>query len=256
MKGDTHMLSRKRALAIAGSLALVSSLAVGAFETSAGAVLAKHNAANDSVTCNDVVGTIKFATALHLGGTTPNTITLSIKSGDCTDTTAGVYNKTTNPNGVSLKSVVFSGKLHSSTNDCLGLQGLSTGTTGSVPGTWATNAGTPALVNTHSTLSVTQTWGGTFGDGGVTSPASDSDSWGGQYGFFAIGASGSGNALGSGQSNTTAPTITGSFTGGDSGHKTTFDGSTSQSEGDLGTECFSTTGITSITFGIGGTTLK
>jgi len=246
----------KRALAIASSLALVSSVAVAAFETSAGAALAKHDAANDVVTCGDTVGKIVFTTALHLGGTSPNTITLSVKSGDCTDTTSGIYNQTTNPTGVSLKSVADTGKLTSSNNDCLGLSGLSTSTSGNVIGAWATNTGTPALLNTHSTLAITQTWGGVFGDGGSTSPASDSDSWGGTYGFFSIGASGSGNALGSGQSNTTAPTVTGSFTGGDSGHKTIFNANTTQSEGELATLCFSATGIKTIAFGIGGFTLK
>lgn len=247
----------KRALAVASSLALVSSVAVAAFETSASAAgLPKHDASNDVVTCNDTVGKITFGTALHLGGTTPNTIKLAVKSADCTDTTAGVYNHTTNPTGVSLKSVADAGTLNSSNNDCLGLSGLSTSTSGNVVGTWATNPGTPALLNTKSTLAITQTWGGVFNDGGSTSPSSDSDSWGGTYGFFSIGALGSGNAIGSGQSNTTAPTVTGSFTGGDNGHKTTFDANTTQSEGELATLCFSVAGIKSITFGIGGFTLK
>jgi hypothetical protein len=246
----------KRALAIASSLALVSSVAVAAFETSAGAALAKHDASNDKVTCNDTVGKIAFATALHLGGTFANTITIAIKSGDCTDTTAGIYNKTTNPGGVSLKSVADSGKLFSSNNDCLGLSGLSTSTSGNVIGTWATNTGTPALLNTKSTLTISQTWGGTFNDGGQTSPASDSDSWGGTYGFFAFGSATSGNTIGAAQSNTTAPSVAGSFTGGDSGHKSFFNAATSQSTGELGALCFSTAGIKSIIFGIGGFTLQ
>jgi hypothetical protein len=247
----------KRAFAAASSLALVGGIAFGVMQTTANAVaLPKHDATNDAVTCNDTIGSIKFSTHLHLGGTTPNTITLAVKSADCTDTTAGIYNKTTNPTGVSIKSVSDSGHLTSSTNDCLGLSGLSTSTSGSIPGTWAMNPATPALTNTHSTLTVTQTWGGTFNDGGVTSPSSDSDSWGAEYGFFSIGAAGSGNAIGSGQSNTSAPTVVGSFTGGDSGHKTTFDAATAQSEGDLATQCFSATGIAGITFSIGGFTLK
>ncbi len=89
-----------------------------------------------------------------------------------------------------------------------------------------------------------------------TSPSSDSDSWGGQYGFFSIGAAGSGNTIGSSQLNTTAPSVSGSFTGGDSGHKTTFDANTNQSSGELATLCFSLTGIKAITFGIGGFTLQ
>jgi hypothetical protein len=246
----------KRALAIASSLALVSSVAVAAFETSAGAALAKHDASNDVVTCGDTVGKIVFGTALHLGGTFANTVKITVKSQDCTDTTAGIYNKTTNPTGVSLKSVADSGTLNSSNNDCLGLQGLSTSTSGNVIGSWATNPGTPALLNTKSTLTVTQTWGGTFNDGGQTSPASDSDSWGGTYGFFSIGGATSGNVIGATQLNTSNPTVTGSFTGGDSGHKTIFNASTTQSTGELGTLCFSVAGIKSITFGIGGFTLK
>jgi len=246
----------KRALAIASSLALVSSVAVAAFETSAGAALAKHDASNDKVTCNDTVGKIAFTTALHLGGTSANTVTIAIKSGDCTDTTAGIYNKTTNPTGVSLKSVADSGKLFSSNNDCLGLSGLSVSTSGNVIGTWATNTGTPALLNTKSTLTINQTWGGTFNDGGQTSPASDSDSWGGTYGFFAFGSATSGNTIGAAQSNTTAPSVAGSFTGGDSGHKSFFNAATSQSTGELGALCFSTAGIKSIVFGIGGFTLQ
>jgi len=246
----------KRALAIASSLALVSSVAVAAFETSAGAALAKHDASNDKVTCNDTVGKIAFTTALHLGGTFANTVTIAIKSGDCTDTTAGIYNKTTNPTGVSLKSVADSGKLFSSNNDCLGLSGLSVSTSGNVIGTWATNTGTPALLNTKSTLTINQTWGGTFNDGGQTSPASDSDSWGGTYGFFAFGSATSGNTIGAAQSNTTAPSVAGSFTGGDSGHKSFFNAATSQSTGELGALCFSTAGIKSIVFGIGGFTLQ
>jgi hypothetical protein len=246
----------KRAVAIAGSLALASSLGAAAFATSAAAATPKHDAANDTVTCNDVVGTIVFATALQLGGTTPNTDKVSIKSADCTDAPAGIYNATTNPTGVSLKAVVIGGTLASANNDCLGLQGLSTGTSGNLLGTWSTNRGTPALNNNKDTLTINQTWGGTFDDGGVTSPTSDTDSWGGQYGFLSIGASGSGNATGSGQSDTAAPTVVGPFSGNDSGHTSFFDASTSQSQADLAAACFSATGIKSITFGIGGFTLQ
>jgi len=237
-------------------LVLVSSVGFAAFSTSAGATVPKHDAANDKVTCNDVVGTITFATALHLGGTTPNTDKVSIKSADCTDTTASLYNATTNPTGVSLKGVVIGGTLASANNDCLSLQGLSTGTSGNLLATWSTNRATPALTSNQDTLTINQTWGGTFNDGGVTSAASDTDSWGGQYGFFSIGASGSGNATGSGQSDTAAPTVVGPFSGNDSGHTSFFDATTSQSQNDLAAACFSATGIKSVTFGIGGFTLQ
>ncbi len=80
---------------------------------------------------------------------------------------AGIYNPTTNPTGVSIKGVAETGKLTSATNDCLGRQGLGNNA-GSLVGAWSTNAGTPALVNTKSTLNITQSWGGTFGIGGFT----------------------------------------------------------------------------------------
>jgi len=247
----------KRVLAAASSLALVGSVAIGFSQSGAGAAaLPKHDAANDVATCNDILGGIKFSVPLHLGGTTPNNVSISVKSGDCTDVTAGLYDVSLNPGGVTLKAYSAKGVLASATNDCLGLQGLSTATSGTIAGKYTTVSGTPGLLNAASSLTVSQTWGGTFNDGGVTSPSSDSDSWGGQYGFFSIGAAGSGNALGSGQSNTSQPTVTGAFTGGDAGHKTTFNASTAASSGDLGTQCFSAAGIKGITFGIGGFTTK
>jgi hypothetical protein len=246
----------KRVLAAASSLALVGSVAIGFSESGAGAAaLPKHDAANDVATCNDIIGKIKFSVPLHLGGTTPNNITISAKSGDCIDVTAGLYDASLNPTGVTLKGYSGKGTLTSSTNDCIGLQGLGT-QSGSLPGKYTTVTGTPGLLDATSTLNIAQSWGGTFNDGGVTSPSSDSDSWGGQYGFFAIGAAGSGNALGSGQSNTAQPSVTGAFTGGDSGHKSIFNTSTAQSAGDLGTQCFSAAGIKGITFGIGGFTTQ
>lgn len=229
-----------------------------------------HDATNDSVTCNDLLGKIKFSVPLTLGGNTPNQITLTLKSDDCTDNTVGPYDPDTNPGGVSLKGVSSKGILNSTTNDCLGLQGLSTSTSGDVPMKWTTVAKGadpdgpgplpapvfPKLTNTASTIHITQTWGGTYNDGGSTSPAAASDSWGGQYGFFAFGTAASGLPHGSSQSFTSAPSVTGSFTGGNGGATSFFQGETTQTTGAIANECFSATGIKGITFGIGGFTLK
>jgi len=145
------------------ALVLVGSLAVAA-APGAGAAAVKINTQGDSVTCNDILGKIKFAVPLHLSGTAANQITVSIKSLDCTDNNLGVFDPDVNPGGLSLKSVSQKGILTSSNNDCLGLSGLSTSTSGQIIGSWATNAGTPGLdtISKKSTIGVTQTFGGTF----------------------------------------------------------------------------------------------
>jgi hypothetical protein len=261
---------RNKLFAVASTVAITAGFSVVAAVPAHAAGPPAVDAANHVVQCNDILGKIKFSTPLHLGGTSPGDITLIVKTDDCTDLTVGAYDPDTNTSGITLAGATAKGVLHSDTNDCLGLQGLSTTTSGSVPFKWKTvtkgadpdGAGPlrapvfPKLLDKTSTLSVTQTWGGTFNDGGDTSPASASDSWGGQYGFFAIGAAGSGLPVGSGQSFTSAPSVTGSFTGGDGGATTIFQGATTQSEGGLATACFSRTGIKGITFSIGGTTLQ
>jgi hypothetical protein len=224
---------------------------------SAGAALAKHDAANDAVDCNDLIGKIKFSVPLHLGGTTPNSITVTVKSDDCTDTTAGVYDPTTNPGGVSLKQASGKGILSAPNNDCLSLaNSLSTATSGNVNIAWSTNTGTPGLLNSKSTFTISQDWAGTFNDGGQGSPASASDSWGGQFGWFAIGTAVSGRSFGAIEQPTTAPSMTGAFTGGDGGAKSWFNGTTNQTAAALGNACLGTAGIKGITFGIGGFTFK
>lgn len=229
---------KTKLFAIAGTVALAGSLVVAGTQ-SAGAALAKVDVTNHSVTCNDIIGKIKFTTPLTLGGTTANQVTVSIKSGDCIDNTVGPYDAGTNPGGVTLKGYSGKGILNSSNNDCLGLSGFSTGTSGSIAGKFLTASGTPGLVNGANTIAVTQTYGGTFNDGGTTSPASDSDSWGAEYGLFEIGTS----------FGTTAPTVTGAYSDG-GGANLAFAGNTAQSQGDLATQCF-TTGIKGIQFGIG-----
>jgi hypothetical protein len=245
----------KKVLVVASSLALATSVTVGS-ATSAWAAAPKIDVSTRSVTCNDILGKIKFAVPLTLGGTTANQITLSIKSGDCVDNDQGAFDcedltyvesgTCLNPDGVTLKNYAAKGILNSTTNDCLGLQGLSTGTTGSVTGKFATMPGTSKLLNATNTLSVSQTYGGTINDGGLTTPASDDLSWGAQYGFFHIGPADAPMPA------TTAPTVTGAYAN-DGGTSFDFSGTTAQSSGDLATACF-TTGIKGIQFGIGGFT--
>ena len=126
-------------------------------------------------------------------------------------------------------------------------------TNGDVVG--ALTTGTPKITPTASTFTINQTWGGTYNDGGQTSPAAASDSWGGQYGFFAIGSATSGLPVGAAQSYTLAPGLSGAFTGGDGGATTFFQGNTNQTTGALGVACL-TTGLKGVTFGIGGFTLQ
>jgi hypothetical protein len=247
--------TRKKFLAIVSTVTLVAGISIVA-AAPAHAALPKHNAANDTLKCDDIIGKIKFGIPLVLGGTSANTVTLSIKSLSCASPSAGVYDAITNPTGISVKQMSAKGILNSTTNDCTGLQGLSTGTSGTVPMKYSMNSGTPALDNPKtSDLAVTQTWGGQFNDGGVTSPATASAPWVGNYGWFAIGTAASGRTLGSSELYTTAPSITGAFTGGDGGATTIFQGATVESSGTLFNACF-TTGIKGITFSIGSVTLQ
>jgi len=230
----------KKLVAAAGSLAVAGGLTAAAVG-SAGAPPPKIDVGTRSVTCNDTLGKIKFSVPLTLGGTTPNAISVGIKSGDCVDNTQGAYDASLNPTGVTLKNFASKGTLNATTNDCLGLQGLSTGTTGSITGKFATVPGTSKLLDAANTIAVGQTYGGTFNDGGTTSPASDSASWASQYGLFQIG---TGAFI-----PTSAPTVTGAYHN-DGGASFQFDGTTAESTGNLANQCF-TTGIKGITFGIG-----
>jgi hypothetical protein len=239
-------------VAIAATVALAAGLSVVASPADA-APLPLHDNSNETVQCNDVIGKIKFQVPLVLGGATPNNVTFTFKSYDCINLDAGVYDASVNPTGTSIKGMSGKGIVTSPTNDCLGLNGLSS-ISGSVPLKWTTNPQTPKLTQTSSTLSITSTWGGQFNDGGVTSPSTASNSWGANYAYFAIGGPASSRPLGSGESFTANPTVTGGFTGGNNGNGTTFMGTSAESSGTAAARCFST-GLKGIQFGIGGTTI-
>ena len=241
------MRLNKKLIATAGTLAVAGGLTAAAAGSAYAPPAPKIDASTHTVTCNDILGKIKFGIPLTLGGTTANTVTIAIKSGDCVDTSNGAWDTSLNPTGTTLKSYAAKGVLGSTTNDCQGLQGLSTGTSGSVFGKFATMPATGKLLDATNTLGVTQTYGGTFNDGGTSVGTGTSDvlSWGSQYGFFHIGP-----AVGATLA-TTAPTVSGAYSDGGDGTNFTFNGTTAQSSGSLAVACF-TTGIKGIQFGIGG----
>jgi hypothetical protein len=234
---------RTKVLALASTLALVGGL-VAISATSAGAAYPKVDVSNETVTCNDIIGKIKFSVPLFLGGTTPNQITITIKTGDCT-TSLGTFDASSNPGGVTIKSATTKGILSSSTNDCLDLSGLGDplGVVDDVNTSWATVAGTPGLLQNKSTVTFTNSFGGTFG-GATPTRSADDIAWGSEYGLFLIGTDAAHGSTGT-------PGVTGAFTGGTGGADTTFDGTTAQSTGDLANQCFGITGIKGVQFGIG-----
>jgi hypothetical protein len=203
---------------------------------------------NHRVTCDSLVGTIKFATALVPGGTSANAITIKATLDGCDDMDDVASDNT---NTVSIKASKLQGILSSTTNDCQGLVGLSTGTTGDTTIKWKTNPkqlGTglqypkitdsftqPTLGVGHaeSIISVTQTFGTTY-----------TGTWGASYGMFQIGTD-------AGHGSTSPPSVTGAFRGpGNTGAGTTFDGTTGESSAALALACFAK-GIKLIHFGIG-----
>lgn len=205
------------------------------------------NVSQHRVTCDSLVGTIKFGVPLVPGGTTANTITIKATLDGCDDLDDVA---TEAANTVSLKASKLSGILNSATNDCQGLTGLSTGTSGSTTISWKTNpkqlgtglqypkifdsvGGLGPPTKATSTLSVTQTFGTTY-----------TATWGASYGMFQIGADAA-------HGNTTPPAVAGAFRGpSNTGAGSTFDGTTGQSSTALALACFAK-GIKLINFGIG-----
>jgi hypothetical protein len=247
--------ARKKFLAIVSTVALAAGISMIAAPVAHAAPVPPTNNANDTVECNDIIGKIKFAVPLVLGGTTPNQVTISIKSTDCTSTGLGLYDIGTNPGGIAIKSMSAKGVLASANNDCLGLQGLSSGVSGDVTMKWSMKPQTPKVTNTSSTMTISESWGGEFNDGGVTSPATASGPWAHHNAWFAVGGTGSGRPLGSAESLTAAPAVTGGFTGGDGGATTLFMGASVESTGTLFNACLGT-GLKGMTFSVGYINLK
>jgi len=234
---------RTSLLAAASAIALVVGFAVPA-----GASTPPIDVTHDTITCNSIVGSLKFTPGLTLYSgptdTTPaGSIVVKSVLGGCSPGAAA----TIVLSGASGTATGF--PITSSHSSCNGLSGLSTSTSGDLITKWKTASGQPKITPTASTLHITQTYGGQFNDGGTTTPASDSDSWGGVYGIFMIGT----NAA---HGSTTAPTGTGAFQGNNNGHTTTIDATTGQSVDYIALQCLLGLPIKALNFGIGGATLQ
>jgi hypothetical protein len=233
---------RTSLLAAASAIALVVGLAAPAGAATTIDVTTK------TITCNSVVGTLKFTPGLTLytgpTDTTPaGSVAVKAALGGCSTNAAGV--SVLSGAGATGKTAPIT-SAHSS---CNGLSGLSTGTSGDLVTKWKTVSGSPKITPAASTLHIAQTFGGTFNDGGTTTPASDSDSWGAEYGIFMVGS----NAA---HGNTAQPTVTGAFQGNNNGHTSTIDATTGQSFDFLAEQCLLGIPIKTLNFGIGGATLQ
>jgi len=216
---------RTSLLAAASALALVAGLAAPA-----GAATAT-DVTNDTIDCHSIVGTIKFTPTLTNGGTTAGNAAVKAVTTDCTTT----GNSNTGPGATTIVSGTAAGIIHTATNDCSGLLGLSTGSSGDLITKWKTLTGAPKITPAASTLSVTQTNGTSY----------SSDTWNGTYGEFQIGA-----AYG-----TTVPTVSGAFQGPINNHKAATDATTGQSVASSTIQCLLLGGIKILNFGIGGSAL-
>ena len=219
------MKIRTSLIAAASALALVAALAAPA-----GAATPPTNVANDTIDCHSIVGTLKFVPTLTSGGTMTGHTTVKAALTDCA--TTGLSN--TGTTATTIISGSAAGTITSSTNDCAGLSGLSTASSGNLITKWKTLSGAPKITPTASTLAVTQTNGTDF----------STDSWNGDYGEFQIG-----TAYG-----TTAPTVTGAFTGGHTNRAAT-DATVGQTITGAAIQCLLLGGIKALNFGIGGSAL-
>jgi len=230
----------KSVLALASATALV-----GVFAGTAGAAHPNTttNVANSTITCNSQVGTLGFVPSLTLFSgtvdtTPPGTVTVKATVTGCSTPASGVL----------IESGATAGVIHSAHSSCNGLTGLSTGTSGPLVTKWKAWPGhSNSITPTASTLNITQTNGAQFNGTGVGDPVGDKDTWGAQYGLFQVGTD-------AGHGGTSAPTVTGAFTGGDSGHTSTLDTATGQDVGGIALACLLTTGVKTLNIGIGGTT--
>jgi hypothetical protein len=223
---------RMSLLAAASAVALVGALAAPA---GAATVLDSSNA---TISCDSIVGSITFVPPLTSGGTDAGLVKVKSTLSGCTTSLA-----------TTVLSGSAAGSLNTATNDCSGLLGLSTATSGPLITKWKTASGSPKIAPAASTLNITQTYGATFtSTPGPGDPSGNADAWGSEYGLFQIGH----DAL---HGNTTAPSVSGAFTGGNSGHTTHLDATTGQSTSSAALTCL-LGGIKALNFGIGGVTIQ
>jgi hypothetical protein len=198
--------------------------------------LPKVNVAGSHVTCSDLLGSMTFSVPYFMnGGSNVNTVKVTMKSGDCFDLTHGSpYDADTNPSGVTLKGVTFTGTLTSTTNSCASFVftgGLQQWLAGGLIGKFSTPSGTPGLVNNQLQMLWSQmNWAAFNSDAGWSHPE-----------------------LQMGQ-NSSLPTVPASLQGaydGGGGASSQFDIVIAQSLGDLNRQCASSTGLRKLQFGIG-----
>jgi hypothetical protein len=126
--------------------------AIAATTGVAGAAAPKVDVTHASIDCTGVTGTVKFAPALTLGGTSPENSNIKLALSGCT--VSGVA-------GVTVTAGKGAGVLHSATNSAVALLGPNA-VTGSVNIKWTSSS---KLSSKMSTVTVTVVTGGTPSDG-------------------------------------------------------------------------------------------
>jgi hypothetical protein len=177
----------------------------------------KIDVSNDSITCNTMVGTASIQPPLLTGGTATKAV-MAVTGSVAGCTVTGLHS-------VSILSGKLSGKVTATSNECVSLFHPLTGT---ITINWTADKTTPIL-QTSSTMNITNVSFGTF-----------SAPWGTSYGQFSLGTSG----------------VTGAFTGGDNGATSSNVALTSQDIGEILAECGSPTGIKTLNTGLGQITLQ
>lgn len=232
MSIKVKLLSAAGALVLAGTVAGVAG--------TAGAVTPPPiDVSNSTIRCNTISGLLKFSAKLVVGGASANTITPITKLYGCSSSTAGV----------SIKQGLGTGTLTTANNNCTGLQGLSTATSGTLNVDWTVNPGAAKLIPTvvvgtatksRTSLTINQTNGTTlqpWTSGGGANQAS--------YGYFQVGTD-------AGHGGTAAPSVSGEFTGGNGGSSMNLDIATNWSGDKILADCFGA-GIATLQIGLGTT---
>lgn len=229
------MKRHTKSLAAVSAVALLGLLGAGTLDRADAAPPPPIDVTNHRVVCDTLVGKLKFSAPLVIGGTTPNTISISATLDGCVDQT---------DSNVQLKATKLKGTLSSNTNDCLSLVGP-TSVTGTVQVKWKTVAGAPKIDDDDPTvagavsdITVSQANGATY-----AAPSSWGNGAASGYGLFQIGADAA-------HGNTIPPSVDHAFQGTDGGLTSTFDGTTGESVNAIFAKCLST-GVKQLNFGIG-----
>jgi hypothetical protein len=215
-------------LSVAGALVIAGGIVATAVPASAAPTAV--DVTHDTVTCNTVVGTIKFATGLMLTGATTGANQVNVKAtlAGCTDNTNSSVHVAPTKLSVNLTS--------NGGNSCLSLSGPSAEMATSTIKWKASDPTVEKLTMSDlhtpaaTTDNINATTGGTY----------NSDTWGATYGDFSVSGA--------------QQVVTGSFVGTDAGASSTFQATTGQDIGAIVAECGGIHGLKAINFGIGGIT--